>query len=64
MLATYFWIRTLSHLPGSIAYPTLGLGVIVVTTPVSLIFWKEKLRLANYFFLDLSCLAIYLINTG
>ncbi len=38
MLATYFWIHTLSHLPGSIAYPTLGLGVIVVTTLVSLVF--------------------------
>jgi drug/metabolite transporter (DMT)-like permease len=64
MLATYFWIRTLSDLPGSIAYPTLGLGVIIVTTVVSLTFWKEKLRLANYFFLALSSLAIFLINIG
>jgi drug/metabolite transporter (DMT)-like permease len=25
ILATYFWIRTLTHIPGSVAYPTLGL---------------------------------------
>lgn len=64
MLATYFWIRTLADLPGSVAYPTLGLGVIIVTTVVSLTFWKEKLRPANYFFLALSSLAILLINIG
>mgnify|MGYP006282961001 CR=1 FL=1 len=64
MLATYFWIRTLAELPGSVAYPTLGLGVIIVTTVVSLAFWKEKLRLANRFFLALSSVAILLINIG
>lgn len=64
MLATYFWIRTLADLPGSVAYPTLGLGVIIVTTVVSLVFWKEKLRLANHLFLALSSVAILLINIG
>jgi len=64
MLATYFWIRTLGNMPGSVAYPTLGLGVIIVTTLVSLVFWKEKLRLANYLFLALSSVAILLINIG
>lgn len=64
MLATYFWIRTLAHLPGSVVYPTLGLGVIALTTLASLFIWREKLRPANYAFLALSCVAILLINLG
>ncbi|MDZ7667770.1 MAG: hypothetical protein U5K27_20955 [Desulfotignum sp.] len=64
VLATYFWIRALSHLPGAIAYPTLGLGVIAVTTLISLVFWKETLRPANYLFLAMACVAIFLINAG
>jgi multidrug transporter EmrE-like cation transporter len=64
VLATWFWIQALSHLPGSIAYPTLGLGVIAVTTLISLVFWKETLRPANYLFLAMACVAIFLINAG
>jgi drug/metabolite transporter (DMT)-like permease len=64
VLATYFWIQALSHLPGAIAYPTLGLGVIAVTTLISLVFWKETLRPANYLFLAMACVAVFLINAG
>ena len=64
VLATYFWIQALSHLPGSTAYPTLGLGVIAVTTLFSLVFWKEPLRPANYLFLAMACTAVFLINVG
>jgi drug/metabolite transporter (DMT)-like permease len=64
VLATWFWIRALSLLPGAIAYPTLGLGVIAVTTLISLVFWKETLRPANYLFLAMACVAIFLINAG
>jgi multidrug transporter EmrE-like cation transporter len=64
VLATWFWIRALSHLPGAIAYPTLGLGVIAVTTLISLFFWKETLRPANFLFLAMACVAVFLINAG
>ncbi|HKK99693.1 MAG TPA: EamA family transporter [Desulfotignum sp.] len=64
VLATYFWIQALSHLPGSMAYPTLGLGVIAVTTLFSLLLWKEPLRPANYLFLAMACTAVFLINMG
>ncbi len=64
VLATWFWVLALAHLPGSIAYPTLGLGVIAVTTLISLIFWKETLRPANYLFLAMACVAVFLINSG
>lgn len=64
VLATWFWILALSFLPGAIAYPTLGLGVITVTTLISLIFWKETLRPANYLFLAMACVAVFLINAG
>jgi len=64
VLATWFWILALSHLPGAIAYPTLGLGVITVTTLISLVFWKETLRPANYLFLAMACVAVFLIHVG
>jgi len=64
VLTTYFWIRTLTHLPGSVAYPTLGLGVIALTTLASLLIWRERLRPANYAFLVLASGSVFLINLG
>jgi len=64
VLATYFWIRALAQIPGSVAFPTLGLGVIVVTTVASLVIWKERLRPVNWAFLGLACAAVLLINLG
>jgi len=64
VLTTYFWIRTLTHLPGSVAYPLLGLGVIALTTLASLLIWHEKLRPANYVFLSLASVSVFLINLG
>jgi len=64
LLATYFWIRTLQNIPGSVAYPTLGIGIILTTTLVSQMLWKEKLRPANYLFLILACVAVVFINSG
>lgn len=64
VLATYFWIRTLKHIPGSVAFPTLGLGVIAFTTVASLVIWREKLRPSNYAFLALASAAVILINLG
>ena len=64
VLTTYFWIRTLARLPGSVAYPMLGLGVITLTTLASLLIWQEKLRPANCAFLALASLSVFLINLG
>ncbi|BBO69365.1 hypothetical protein DSCA_32950 [Desulfosarcina alkanivorans] len=64
VLATHFWIRTLAHLPGATAYPTLALGVIALTTLASLLVWRERLRPANFAFLALAGVAVVLINLG
>jgi drug/metabolite transporter (DMT)-like permease len=64
VLTTYFWIRTLTYLPGSVAYPSLGLGVIALTTLASLLIWREKLRPANFAFLALASMSVFLINLG
>ena len=64
VLATHFWIRTLAHLPGATAYPTLALGVIAMTTLASLLVWRERLRPANFAFLALAGVAVVLINLG
>jgi len=62
LLATYCMIRALARIPGSVAFPTLGLGVIAVTTLASLVVWHERLRPANVVFLILASLAVVLIN--
>ena len=63
VLTTFFWFKTLVRIPGSIAFPTLGLGVIAISTLAGLMIWHEKLRGANYVFLALACIAVLLINT-
>ena len=62
VLTTYFWFKALALIPGSVAFPTLGLGVIAITTLAGLVIWHEKLRPANYVFLALACVAVFLIN--
>lgn len=62
VLTTYFWFKALAQIPGSIAFPTLGLGVIAITTLAGLTIWHEKLRPANVAFLALACIAVFLIN--
>ena len=62
VLTTFFWFKALALIPGSIAFPTLGLGVIAITTVAGLAIWHEKLRPANYAFLALACIAVTLIN--
>jgi multidrug transporter EmrE-like cation transporter len=64
VMTTYFRIRTLAELPGAVAFPTLGLGVIAVSTVASLAIWKETLRPANFAFLALASVAVLLINMG
>lgn len=63
LLATYFWIMTLDQMPGTIAYPILGVGIILMTTLISLALWKETLRPANWACLVMACFAVFLINT-
>ena len=63
VLTTYFWFKALALIPGSIAFPTLGLGVIAITTLAGLTIWHEKLRPANVAFLALACIAVLLINS-
>ena len=62
VLTTFFWFKALALIPGSIAFPTLGLGVIAITTVAGLVIWHEKLRPANYIFLALACISVFLIN--
>jgi len=63
VLTTYCWFKALALIPGSVAFPTLGLGVIAITTLAGLVIWHEKLRPANYVFLALACVAVLLINS-
>ncbi len=62
VLATFFLVSALAGLPGFIVYPSIGVGVILFTTLAGLFVWQEKLRPANYAFLCLAGVAVFLIN--
>jgi len=64
VLTTFFKIIALAIVPGSIAFPTMGIGVIAFTAVASLLIWKERLRPANYLFIASGGLAVFLINLG
>lgn len=49
-------------LPGMIAYPLNGVGVIFLTTVTGLFIWKERLKPHNYIFIAAASIAILLIN--
>jgi drug/metabolite transporter (DMT)-like permease len=49
-------------LPGMLAYPINGVGVILLSSISSLFLWKERLKRHNYVFVVLAVVAIWLIN--
>lgn len=49
-------------LPGMLAYPINGIGVILLTSVSSVILWREKLQRHNYIFVAAAVVAIWLIN--
>jgi drug/metabolite transporter (DMT)-like permease len=63
-LSFYFLILTLTHFgnSGAYVYPVYNIGVILVSTSISFIFFKEKLTVLNKIGLLCAILAILLIS--
>lgn len=61
MLSTYFFILALRELPGIVVYPALGIGIILLSTLVGVLMWKESLSLRNGIYIALAAVALLLI---
>jgi len=63
-LSFYFIILTLTHFgnSGAYVYPIYNIGVILTSTLVSIVFFKEKLNTLNIVGLILAVVAIFLIS--
>jgi len=62
LFSTYFFMRALDVLPGIVAYPSNGIGIIVVSSLVGVLLWKEVLPPRNIVSLVLAVAALLLIS--
>lgn len=61
MYSARFLILALRELPGMVIFPINGIGVIMLSTVVAILVWKERLSPRNYLYLALAAVALVLI---
>jgi multidrug transporter EmrE-like cation transporter len=61
MFSARFFILALRELPGMVVFPANGIGVIMLSTVVAVIVWKERLNTRNYIYLVCAAVALILI---
>jgi drug/metabolite transporter (DMT)-like permease len=47
VFSTIFLLAALSHIPAIVVYPTINIGIIILTAIGAYIFWREKLNKAG-----------------
>ncbi|MCB2205647.1 hypothetical protein KQI65_12960 [bacterium] len=47
LFSTYFFIRALADLPGIVVYPANGIGIILLSSLVGVLMWRESLPRRN-----------------
>ncbi len=62
VLSSFFLIGALSELPGIIVYPLTNIGIILLTTILSIIIWKESLDKYGIAALALGIVAVLLLS--
>ena len=62
MFAAYFFMSAIGVLPGVVVFPVNGIGVILLSTLVGVLVWKEKLAVRNYIALALAVAALLFLS--
>ena len=57
----YFVLKSLEDLGGIIVFPVLNIGVVLLSSIISFIYYKEQMSLLNWTGISLSCISIILI---
>jgi multidrug transporter EmrE-like cation transporter len=64
VLSTFFLLGALSLLPAILVYPIMNVGIIVFTTLLAFVIWKEKLNRWGVLALTSGLLAILFLSLG
>lgn len=57
----YFVLKSLEELGGVVVFPVLNIGVVLLSSIISFIYYKEQMSLLNWTGISLSCISIILI---
>ena len=57
----YFVLKSLEELGGIIVFPVLNIGVVLLSSIISYVYYKEEMSLLNWSGISLSCISIILI---
>ena len=60
--SAFFILKVLQKFPGSIAFPLNNIGIIILSTFVGRLFWRERLHRQAMIAMGLSILAVILLN--
>ncbi len=64
VFSTIFLLAALAILPAILVYPLMNVGIIILTTALAFIIWKEKLNRWGIFALVSGSIAILLLSLG
>ncbi len=62
VFSSYFMLDALNSLPAVIVYPSINIGIIVLTTFAAFLIWKEKLNVYGWWAMGSGIAAIYLLS--
>ena len=57
----YFVLLSLESLGGAVVFPVLNIGVVLISTLISYLVYKENLNKENWFGIVLACVSIFLL---
>ena len=57
----YFVLLSLESLGGAVVFPVLNIGVVLISTIISYLVYKENLNKENWFGIVLACISIFLL---
>ena len=57
----YFVLKSLEELGGIVVFPVLNIGVVLLSSIISFIYYKEQMSLLNWAGISISCISIILI---
>lgn len=62
VFSSYFLLGALNQLPAIIVYPSINIGIIVLTSLAAFIIWKEKLNVYGWWAMGFGIGAIFLLS--
>jgi drug/metabolite transporter (DMT)-like permease len=62
VFSSYFMLDALNQLPGIIVYPSINIGIIVLTTLAAFLIWKEELNGYGWWAMGFGVTAIFLVS--